>query len=108
MSIRFVPSGRGKAQCEPNPEYPNGIDVDICEGKPGCVFDLRYPAPECGHFEVVCDLCKIGVGVSAAGRSDDPRTVKIPCNAFQGGPQCKSRSSKNCKHVRVSSKPSSR
>lgn len=82
-NISFLPSGRGKARCEPNPAYPNGIAVDLTAGQvnvpQSCEVDLPYPAPECGTWLVVCGLCKISIAVTAAGRPDDPISVKIPC-----------------------------
>jgi hypothetical protein len=81
--ITFVKSGRGKAQCAPNPEYPNGIAVDLTKGQVNvpqyCEVTLPYPAPECGYWQVECGLCRIIVGVTASGRPDDPISVKIPC-----------------------------
>ena len=81
--ITFVASGRGPAQCASNPKYPEGIDVDVClfGGAPACSFTLPYPAPECGHWDVVCTACRARTLVSAAGRPDDPRSVKVPCHS---------------------------
>jgi hypothetical protein len=77
--VDFVRSGRGKAQCAPNPAYPIGIDVDVSRGQPSCIVALPYPAPECGHYVVRCALCAMSVAITAAGRPDDPKSVKIPC-----------------------------
>ena len=78
-TVEFVPSGRGKARCAPNPEYPNGIDVVIADGRTSCKVDLPYPAPECGYFIVRCGLCEFSVAITAAGRPDDPKSVTMPC-----------------------------
>ncbi len=76
--VTFVKSGRGKAQCPPDPDYPNGkrIDVGIM---PNCEVKLPYPAPECGQFFVKCKACQASVVVTAAGRPDDPVSVTVSC-----------------------------
>jgi hypothetical protein len=79
--ITFVPSGRGKAQCPSNPDYPDGIHLDA-RTKPGeayCLVELPYPAPECGQFHVQCGRCSLSLLITAAGRPDDPRSLRIPC-----------------------------
>lgn len=43
FDINFQPSGRGKAQNPPNPDYPNGIAVDTGQ-RPACLATLPYPA----------------------------------------------------------------
>lgn len=79
-SVEFVPSGRGKARCPPNPDYPNGIALDACKpDELGCVVDLPYPASECGTWRIACTACQMTVACTAAGRSDDPISIKIPC-----------------------------
>jgi len=80
-SIEFVPSGRGKAQCPPDPAYPEGIEIDLAgHAAAWCWVHLPYPAPECGHFVVRCKLCRFSAAVTAAGRPDDPKTLRIPCD----------------------------
>jgi phage FluMu protein Com len=67
-------------QCKPDPRYPDGVDLDISGGKsPNCSTDLPYPAKGIGHFEIKCLNCKQVVGVTTAGRPDDPRSIKIAC-----------------------------
>jgi hypothetical protein len=79
-NIEFRPSGRGKAQCPSNPEFPDGIDVTVADDSvERCIVPLPYPAPECGAHIVVCKLCQMSVAVTAAGRPDDPRSVAMPC-----------------------------
>jgi hypothetical protein len=78
--IEFLPSGRGKAQCPPDPDYPHGIEVDGAPpGVPSCTARLPYPAPECGMWIVHCDECPMTIAVTAAGRPDDPVSVRFPC-----------------------------
>ena len=68
-------------QGEPNPAYPNGMEVDLRNGKarPGCVAELPYPAKRCGFYLVVCDKCGYSLVITTAGRPDDPRKVTLPC-----------------------------
>lgn len=73
--------GGQEPQCRPNPNYPNGIDVDASQGASRtCRIDLPYPAKRCGAYLVTCDVCDLSVGVTTAGRPDDPRSVKVACN----------------------------
>ena len=82
--IEFQPSGRGKAQCAPNPAYPAGVAIDGSSlGAPSCTAILPYPAPECGYWFVSCDECPFTLMVSAAGRPDDPISVRVPCQRKQ-------------------------
>lgn len=77
--VTFCPSGRGKARCPPDPNYPEGKRIDLGV-LPNCAVELPYPAPECGQFVVACGECKASVVVTAAGRPDDPRSVTVPCD----------------------------
>lgn len=77
--VRFRPSGRGKARCSANPAYPNGIAINLDEERKSCLVTLPYPAPECGHFVIDCHNCDMRVLVTAAGRADDPVSVRMPC-----------------------------
>jgi hypothetical protein len=80
LSATFVGAGR-KAKCPSNPAYPNGMDVDIAGEAPGCTVQLDpYPAPECGHWLIKCPVCGHTAAITAAGRPDDARSVRIPCN----------------------------
>lgn len=80
FTVEFVASGRGKAQCPPNPAYPDGIRLNQCpQGAPSCTVELPYPAPECGHWRAECKECGFSIAVTAAGRADDPRSVTIAC-----------------------------
>lgn len=85
--ITFHPSGWGKARCAPDPEFPDGVWLDAAdESKPSCLIELPYPAPECGMWFVECDQCEIGaVAITATGRPDDPRSVRINCNNPKSG-----------------------
>jgi hypothetical protein len=84
-SIEFKPSGRGKAKCPPDPNYPHGIEIDAAPpGTPTCIVTLPYPAPECGHWVVRCDECLMSIAITAAGRVDDPIRVRVPCRRKAG------------------------
>lgn len=78
--VSFRSNGRGRAQCAPNPKYPNGIDIDATSpGDRSCLVSLPYPAPECGLVVVECFHCDMNIALTAAGRVDDPRSIRIPC-----------------------------
>lgn len=79
LSVTFSGYGR-KAKCEPNPDLPYGVAVDATFGVgAGCETDLPYPAPECGVWIIECSVCGHRLGLTAAGRPDDPTKVKVPC-----------------------------
>ena len=71
----------GYESTEPsNPDYPHGISVDGTNGKPVyCVITLPYPAKEPGFHGCVCKLCGFSIAITAVGRADDPKQVKVPC-----------------------------
>lgn len=81
LDIKWV-DGNREPQCEPNPNYPIGIDVDLSEGGAFCKASLPYPAKRCGVYVVSCEKCGASVGVTTAGRPDDPRSVKVKCGAI--------------------------
>lgn len=79
LKVEWIDSGR-EPKCAPDPTFPNGKPVDGSEpGKPSCETALPYPAKRCGTYIVSCALCGIRVGVTTAGRPDDPTSVKISC-----------------------------
>jgi len=79
MKIEFIDSGR-EPKCPPHPDYPKGKDVNLSHGaKVTCKTDLPYPAPRCGVMVVKCEKCGLRVGLTVAGRVDDPRTVTMAC-----------------------------
>ena len=81
MAVKFFPSGWGKAQCPPDPRYPEGVilKANVADDTPVCTFELPYPVPERGFIIVDCERCGATVAISAAGRLDDPVSVTIPC-----------------------------
>lgn len=78
LSVEWIDHKRDP-QCPPNPKYPLGIDVDLANGAMSCKAALPYPAKRCGVYLVRCERCRCSVAVTTAGRPDDPRSVKIPC-----------------------------
>jgi hypothetical protein len=79
LSVRWFGTGR-KAQCQANPNYPNGIDLDMSSGRVViCATELPYPAPEVGQWRISCQRCGLSILVTAAGRTDDPRSVRVSC-----------------------------
>jgi len=81
FEIRWVRRG-GPPQQPPDPRYPDGVDVDISLGAArSCSTPLPYPVDrnEVGTWLVECQVCGLRVGITAASRPDDPRSVKIAC-----------------------------
>lgn len=84
LIVEWIDAGR-EPQCPPNPAYPKGIDVDASDGAvQACRTDLPYPAKRCGTYIVRCLLCGRSVGVTTAGRPDDPRSIKVACRSLAG------------------------
>ena len=79
MEVTWVDHGRSP-QHPPNPDYPNGVSVDLSFGADEiCTADLPYPAKRCGLYIVSCDRCGLTVAVTTAGRADDPKRVYLGC-----------------------------
>ncbi len=79
FTITFADKGV-EAKCEPNPDYPLGMDVDGSDGKRACWGSLP-PAPRCGMYLVKCNRCNFTILITVAGRADDAVRFKIPCAA---------------------------
>ena len=78
--IKWHDSGREPTEAS-NPRYPHGIDLDPTRpGQDYCPVELPYPAKRCGYFHIKCQACGTSIVVTTAGRPDDPRSVKVPCN----------------------------
>lgn len=80
MKITWNDSGE-EPRCPPNPDFPNGRDIDLASGIDAktCKVDLPYPAKRCGVYIIECEACGLRLGVSTAGRPDDPRSVTLAC-----------------------------
>jgi hypothetical protein len=95
--IKFLDSGR-EPQVAPNPQFPNGMDIVERHGLPPlrlahpegakvidgdgptrCLYALPYPAPRCGVLVVECETCGKRIGLTVAGRPDDPRSLRMTC-----------------------------
>jgi hypothetical protein len=85
MKVTWLGEAR-KPQYPANPAYPNGVDVDISGGATkACEQPLPYPAKGCGQYLVVCETCGQKIIITATGRSDDPRSVRIACKITHKG-----------------------
>lgn len=69
-----------------DPAFPDGKDLDarILAPDPAnaesCFTRLPYPAQRCGYYGLICTLCEQSVIITTAGRPDDPRSIRLPCN----------------------------
>lgn len=77
FSVEFA-DGQREAQCDPNPDFPLGLDVDAADGRPAC-WGSAPPAPRCGIYVVTCKRCGFSAGFTMAGRADDLVRFKLPC-----------------------------
>lgn len=85
FDIEWIDRGR-EPTCEPDPAYPDGIDIDAAQGTwPYCLVQLPYPAKRCGYYALKCRTCAMSLIITTAGRADDPRSVKVPCLLAGGG-----------------------
>lgn len=81
----WLQRGDGIARVKPNPDYPDGIDVDASvHGQESCMTPLPYPGVCVGTHCIECKICGTRVGVTAAGRPDDPRSIRVPCRPVSG------------------------
>jgi hypothetical protein len=81
FTVQWIDAGR-EPQQPSNPQYPQGMDVDLSNGKlPSCYRLLPYPAKRCGAFKVECRRCGNSALITTAGRKDDPRSFKLKCKS---------------------------
>lgn len=79
MKIEWIDHGR-EPRVAPDPAFPDGKDLSAPHGiTKYCPTDLPYPARRCGVYIVECETCGARIGVTTAGRPDDPRSVQVPC-----------------------------
>lgn len=77
--VLWVDGGREPKE-EPDPDYPKGIDLDMTgTQQSSCTVSLPYPARRIGYYVVVCSRCLLRVSITTAGRPDDPRSARLPC-----------------------------
>jgi hypothetical protein len=80
--VTWIDSGF-EPKCPPDPAYPKGIDLDVSSGNLlHCVISLPYPAKRCGRYHIECVACGLSVIATTAGRADDPRSIRLPCQLF--------------------------
>lgn len=80
FDIEWWDAGR-EPTVAPNPAFPLGKDIDLAgPGVAACKESLPYPAQRCGLWVVECNICGRRIGLTTAGRADDPRSIRIPCN----------------------------
>lgn len=83
MKIEWHDAGR-EPRNAPDPAYPDGKDMHLSPTiAPKCRTALPYPAKRCGLYIVECEKCGVRVGVTTAGRADDPRSVEIMCHKLK-------------------------
>jgi hypothetical protein len=79
LIVTWKSDGR-RAEHPANPDFPNGMRLDVSSGRePSCEADFTYPAPACGTWVVNCHTCGFSGIATAAGRSDDPRSIRVAC-----------------------------
>jgi len=86
LKLTFLSHDR-PPRCAPDPAYPHGRALDLSKGsKESCAVALPYPAECCGAWLIVCQMCSQHYVVTTAGRIDDPRSVRLPCEADRAQP----------------------
>jgi len=84
FKVAWLDHGR-EPKNAPNPDYPNGVDLPaVFPSRPHCKVEVPYPAARCGLYVVTCSICLTSVGITTAGRPDDPRSAMIPCVILKG------------------------
>jgi hypothetical protein len=80
IDVQFIDSGRYPTE-KSNPVFPNGKPVDLRRYplQPSCTYNLPYPAPRCGIYQIECHGCSLRVAITVAGRPDDPNLITLPC-----------------------------
>lgn len=79
IDVQWIDGGR-EPRNPPNPEYPNGVDLDLSGGaQAACSVQLPYPAKRCGMFMLRCEVCGQTAAITTAGRVDDPRSARLAC-----------------------------
>lgn len=78
LKIEWIDGGQ-EPKVKANPQFPDGVDLDVSKGAKSCSTALPYPAKRIGSYLVECDVCGINALITTAGRADDPRSVTLPC-----------------------------
>lgn len=78
--VTWVWRSRDKATGTPDPQFPDGMHVDMSGGRlPSCLVDLPYPGEGLGCHLIRCQVCGMTAAITAAGRVDDPASVTLAC-----------------------------
>lgn len=81
FKIEWIDRGR-EPRCAPDPDFPDGKNIRLIDqSAKHCTIELPYPAKRCGLYVVECSICKFRIGITTAGRPDDPRSVEVACKA---------------------------
>lgn len=80
FKVDWIDGGREPSH-PPDPNYPDGVDLSVVAdpAKRSCKVELPYPAKRCGYYRVECRACGLKVGITTAGRPDDPRSATFHC-----------------------------
>jgi hypothetical protein len=79
IDVYFLDAGREPKQ-KPDPAFPNGKPVILAMPiEKSCTYNLPYPAPRCGLYEIKCRTCGFVAAITVAGRPDDPNMISMPC-----------------------------
>ena len=77
--VNWVDAGHDSTQ-PPDPTYPNGCAIDVAlDAVHACRLTLPCPAARCGIWVISCRACGFAIALATAGRSDDPRSARLPC-----------------------------
>jgi len=78
FEISWIDRGRPPREA-PNPNFPTGIHIDS-NNRPACYCELPYMTHDnIGTWTVECSKCGVRMTITMASRSDDPRSIMIPC-----------------------------
>lgn len=79
FSIEWIDGGK-EPRVAADPNFPAGKDLPAPSGcKKACRVHLPYPAKRIGFYVISCRDCGVAVACTTAGRSDDPRSIDVPC-----------------------------
>jgi hypothetical protein len=81
LKVEWIDGGR-EPKNKPDPDFPEGRDLDSAGDRKSCQTALPWPARRIGYYYVACDVCGTNALITTAGRSDDPRSVRLPCKGL--------------------------
>jgi hypothetical protein len=84
--VVFISAKRGKAKCQPDPNFPNGMIAEArIPGLAHCYVKIPYPSPEIGWVHIRCKECDVTMLLTVAGRADDPVAAAVTCDKDRQG-----------------------